>query len=118
MAASPKASVSPVANSPATSAAQPWLAICQLATKPRFPAGGLDQIGGGRPDLAAERQPLDQPPGDDDGLRPSPITAVPGQAASISIPMAIKPMVSSIAGLRPARSASAPITTPPTGRIT
>ena len=47
-----------------------------------------------------------------------PITAVPGQAASISMPSAISAIVISMAGLRPARSAKAPISTPPTGRIT
>ena len=35
MAASPTASVSPEATRPAKSAAQPWLAICQEAMKPR-----------------------------------------------------------------------------------
>ncbi len=45
------------------------------------------------------------------------MVATPGVAASISMPSAIKAMVSTIAGLRPARSASAPITTPPSGRI-
>ena len=33
------------------------------------------------------------------------------------MPSAIRAIVSTIAGLRPARSASAPITTPPSGRI-
>ncbi len=39
MAASPTASVSPEATRPANSAAQPWLAICQEAMKPRRPFG-------------------------------------------------------------------------------
>ena len=42
---------------------------------------------------------------------------MPGVAASISMPAAIIAMVRIIAGLRPARSAKAPMTMPPTGRV-
>ncbi len=47
-----------------------------------------------------------------------PIVAVPGVTARMSMPSAIRPMVSTMAGLRPARSARAPMTAPPTGRMT
>ena len=47
-----------------------------------------------------------------------PIVAVEGVRARIAIPRAINPMVSTMAGLRPARSASAPMTAPPIGRMT
>ena len=47
-----------------------------------------------------------------------PMLPVEGVTASISMPSAIRPMVSTMAGLRPARSASAPMIAPPIGRIT
>ena len=46
-----------------------------------------------------------------------PIDAYEGVAHSPSVPSVISTMVSSSAGLRPARSAYAPIQIPPSGRV-
>ena len=46
-----------------------------------------------------------------------PMLSYEGVSARPMVPAVIRPMVSSIAGLRPARSAKAPISTPPSGRV-
>ena len=48
----------------------------------------------------------------------TPICAYDGVAARPSVPTVIRAMVKIIAGLRPARSANAPISKPPSGRVT
>ena len=102
-----------------SSAATPWLMDCQLTKKPRWlaPADSSSSVVA-EPTSPPAAKPCSRRPATMSTGAITPICACVGAKAMSAVPSPISAMVASMAALRPLRSAYAPNTMLPSGRMT